>query len=72
MHGDDTKTSIPIGMLPRELRNHGVVVGYNIIWRAATDGRIPAHKVGARWYVDCADISDIASAFARTTFTAAQ
>lgn len=57
---------MPLNEVPRRLREHGLEVGYHACWRAATDGHIPAEKVGARWLVRRSDLPAIVAAFAPT------
>ena len=49
--------------LPRALLPLHVAPSYLTVWRAAVDGRIPAERVGGRWFVNGADLPRIAAAF---------
>lgn len=49
---------------PRELRQRGVTVTYEKLWRAAMEGRIPSVRQGRRWFVKTTDIDTIAATFA--------
>ena len=57
------RKKIQLSDLPRALAGHGVFPSYLSVWRAAVDGRIPAERTGARWFVECADLPRIAAAF---------
>jgi hypothetical protein len=50
--------------VPLHLHEQGVTVTYNQIWRAATEGRIPAERVGGRLFVKTDDLAKVASVFA--------
>lgn len=56
----------PLGELPRELRKLEVVINYQRAWRAVSDGRIPAERVGGRYFINRADLPEIAATFAPT------
>lgn len=56
-------TQIPLTDLPRLLRDNGVEISYHTGWKAATEGRIPAHRMGGRWFIDTANLDQIAEAF---------
>ena len=55
---------IPLPLLPGELRRMGAnpVAPYRIVLTAAMDARIPANRVNGRWYVERADLPQIAAA----------
>ena len=55
---------ISITDLLRELRSRGIIINYNTCWRAACEGRIPAQRVGSRWFVKASDLDRVAQAFA--------
>jgi hypothetical protein len=55
---------ISISDVPRHLRAKGVDTTYNFVWRAAVEGRIPAEKQGARWFVRADDMPRITEHFA--------
>lgn len=57
------ETQFPLTDLPRVLRENGVIVKYHTCWRHATEGRIPAHRLGGRWFIDTANLDQIAAAF---------
>lgn len=51
---------------PAALRQEfNVTVPYPRIWRAVVDGRIPATREGRRWYLDTADLPEIADTLAK-------
>lgn len=56
--------TIAIIDLPRALRAEGIETTYNVVWRAASEGRIPAERHGKRWFVKASDLPLIVSAFA--------
>lgn len=41
----------------------GVAVSYQRLWRAATEGAIPATRMGSRWFVFRSDLAAIALSF---------
>jgi hypothetical protein len=55
---------IPLPLLPGEFRRMGAnpVAPYRILLTAAMDARIPADRVNGRWYVERADLPQIAAA----------
>ena len=55
---------ISITDLPRVLREQGTVISYNMAWRAANEGRIPAERHGKRWFVKASDLDTIRATFA--------
>lgn len=55
--------TISLSDLPRALSAHHIAPSYLTVWRAAVDGRIPAQRVGSRWFVKGADLPCIAAAF---------
>ncbi len=57
----------PLIDLPRTLRaHHDIGVSYAAVWRAVVDGRIPADRQGRRWWIDTADLPNIAAHFTAT------
>ncbi len=52
--------------MPRALRELGVEASYNLCWRAAVEGRIPAERMGRRWYVKADDLPRVADHFTAT------
>ena len=55
---------ISITDLPRALRAEGIETTYNTVWRAASEGRIPAERHGKRWFVNTADLPKVQAFFA--------
>ena len=55
---------ISITDLPRTLREQGTVISYNMAWRAANEGRIPAERHGKRWFVKASDLDTIRATLA--------
>lgn len=56
---------IELPRLPRILREeHGVPAPYPRVWRAVTDGLIPAERTGRRWFVRERDLPLIARTLA--------
>ena len=55
--------STSLANTPRALILHGGSASYMTIWRAAVDGRIPAHRLGGRWFIRDTDLPRIAAAF---------
>ena len=55
---------ISITDLPRELRAQKIDTTYNAVWRAASEGRIPAERHGKRWFVKASDLPKVAAFFA--------
>lgn len=53
------ETQIPLTDLPRLLRSGGIETSYHRCWRAAAEGRIPAHRLGGRWFIDTANMDQI-------------
>ena len=47
-------------MLPRALAPYGASMTYTQAWRAVTNGKIPAERLGNKWKIDAADIPAIA------------
>jgi len=52
--------NIPLTDAPRALRAYGLSTTYNALWIAIVAGRVPAERVGKRWYVRAADLAVIA------------
>ena len=52
--------TIPLTDAPRALRAYGLSTTYNALWIAIVAGRVPAERVGKRWYVRAADLAVIA------------
>jgi hypothetical protein len=66
---------LPLVVLAGRLReSFNINHPYTVLWRAATEGRIPAIRRGGRWFVlegDLAQIADILRPDAPTTPTSA-
>lgn len=65
--------TIPLSQLPRSLKvQYGQAVSYRKLYMATLDGDLPAEKADdGRWYVQRADLHDIAKAFGLTADRAA-
>jgi hypothetical protein len=61
---------LPLVDLTGRLRDaHGLSIPYNVVWRAATEGRFPAIRKGSRWYVLEGNVPEIARTLKATAPT---
>jgi hypothetical protein len=56
---------IALPEVPRHLRNEGVATNYHRVWRWATNGLIPVERIGGRFFVNMADLPEIARTFTK-------
>ena len=56
--------TIELARLPRILRERNVTTTYPACWRAVADGKIPAERIGARWFINPDDLDQIATTLA--------
>jgi len=51
---------VELPQLSAALKSHGVAVPYSTLWRLVTGGVLPAQRLGRQWFVDAADVPEIA------------
>jgi hypothetical protein len=57
------ETTLPLTDTPRALAALGTPVTYRALWGAVVEGRIPAERVGKRWFIRDTDLKSIAQTF---------
>jgi hypothetical protein len=58
-----TFTKLSLTDTPRALAALGTPVTYRALWGAVVEGRIPAERVGKRWFIRDTDLKSIAQTF---------